>query len=173
VQNCASLEFGTLALSRQRHASGHPGSGKKKKSVVSEGPPIANVDVFAAPLDHTRMKKKDEEGRGEGVTLAVLLLTRVVAVRSIPGCSRRLPAPGLVADVAAFESCMPAMRTERGLCLRPPEKSKGLLTIFTDAAPHLPGCSARPSEPNIIAVLREWRVEPGAGSGGRLGSQEG
>jgi hypothetical protein len=55
------------------------------------------------------------------VTLAVLL-TRVVAVRSVPGRSRRLQAPWPLAEVAAFESCMPTMRTERGLGSCPPGK---------------------------------------------------
>ena len=34
-------------------------------------------------------------------------------------------------------------------------------------------CLAGLSKPNIIAVLSECRVDPGAGGGGRLGSQEG
>ena len=39
--------------------------------------------------------------------------------------SRRPPAPP-VAEVAAFESCMLTMRTERGVGLRPPEKGTGV-----------------------------------------------
>ena len=50
------------------------------------------------------------------------------------------------------------MQSERGVRLRPTGCSVG---------PTLP------SVPNIIAVLGEWSVEPGTGSGGRLGSQEG
>ena len=34
-------------------------------------------------------------------------------------------------------------------------------------------CSVGPPELNIIAVLRKWRVKPGAGGGGHFGSQEG
>jgi hypothetical protein len=50
-----------------------------------------------------------------------------------------------------------------------------LLTIFDGAAaaPPPPGSSGGPLEPNIIAVLSEWRIEHGAGGGGRLGNQEG
>jgi hypothetical protein len=92
-------------------------SGKKKKSVVGESPPIA--DTFVAWEDHTR------EGKGGGVAPA-LLLTRVVVVRSVPGSRRLPPAPAPVAVVAAFESCMLTMRTERGVGLRPPEKGTGI-----------------------------------------------
>ena len=65
---------------------------------------------------------------GEVVVTPAVLLTRVVVVRSVPCCSpRRPPAPGPpVAEVAAFESCMLTMRTERGVGLRPPEKGTGV-----------------------------------------------
>jgi hypothetical protein len=95
-----------------------------------------------------------------------LLLTRVVVVRSVVG-SRRAPATGVV---AAFESCMLTMRTERGVGLRPPEKGTGVCCRRSSLVLAPAGKSAGPI---IMAVLSEWRVEPGAGGGGRLGSQEG
>ena len=52
--------FGVVAIEACKWASG---VWEEEKSVVSESPPIANIDAFAAPWDHTGMKKKDEEGR--------------------------------------------------------------------------------------------------------------
>src|ERR1700733_8722852 len=110
--------FGGVAIAARKRASGVWEEEKR----VGESSPIA--DAFAA-RDHTREQKNDEEGRG-GVTSA-LLLTRVVVVRSVPCCcSPRRPPPAPPAEVAAFESCMLTMRTERGVGLRPPEKGTGV-----------------------------------------------
>lgn len=99
-----------------------------------ESAPIA--DAFAARDNTREREKKDEEnGKGDKRGAPALLLTRVVVVRSVPG-SRRPPAPaparppppapvGVVALVA-FESCMPTMRMEHGVGLRPLEKDTGV-----------------------------------------------
>jgi hypothetical protein len=63
--------------------------------------------------------------------------------------------------VAASESCVLTMGTERRVSFRPPKKGTGvcLLTIPSRRGPALPPspgrCLAGPSEPNIIAVLLE------------------
>ena len=50
--------FGVVAIEARNRAFG---VWEEEKSVVSESPPIANVDAFAAPRDHTKMMKKGEE----------------------------------------------------------------------------------------------------------------
>jgi hypothetical protein len=116
--------FGRVAIAARKRASG---VWEEEKSVVGESKPSADAFAAVPPRDHIREQKKDEVRGWEGVTLAVLL-TRVVVVRSVPCCSpRRRPAPGQpVAEVAAFESCMLTMRTERGVGLRSPEKGTGV-----------------------------------------------
>jgi hypothetical protein len=130
--------LGDVAMAARRRASGVWEEEKR----VGEGVSIA--DAFAA-RDHIRERKKDEEGkkRGKGKDeegrggggAPALLLTRVVVVRSVPGSRRppapapapaRPPLPAPVGLVAAFESCMLTMRTERGVGLRPPEKGTGV-----------------------------------------------
>src|SRR5258707_11364351 len=125
--------FGGAVIVARKRAS----SVWEEEKRVGESAPIA--DAFTL-RDHTRERKKDEEGKkkgkdgvgGGGGVAPALLLTRVVVVRSVPG-SRRPPAlappapgPGPVAAVAAFESCTLTMRTERGVGLRPPEKGTGV-----------------------------------------------
>jgi hypothetical protein len=66
--------------------AGHLVSGKKKKSVVGESPPIADADADAdadapPPRDHIMAQKNDEEVRGrEVVVTPAVLLTRIVVV---------------------------------------------------------------------------------------------
>ena len=62
--------------------AGHLVSGKKKKSVFGESPPIADADADAAPpQDHIMAQKNDAEVRGgEVVVTPAVLLTRVVVV---------------------------------------------------------------------------------------------
>src|SRR5260370_1193584 len=103
---------------------------------AGESAPIA--DAFKL-RDHTRERKKDEEGKkkgkdgvgGGGGVAPALLLTRVVVVRSVPG-SRRPPAlappapePGPVAVAAAFRASIVSMCPARGVGLRPPENETG------------------------------------------------
>jgi hypothetical protein len=78
------VQAGRLKLwwCRDRHASGHPVSRKKKKVFVGENPPMADADA----QDHIRERKKDEEpGKGGRGVARALLLTRVIVVRSVPG----------------------------------------------------------------------------------------
>jgi len=100
--------LGGVAIASRKRASG-VWEEEEKKRVVGESPPFANADAFAA-RDHA-----GKEGGVWGVVMTpALLLTRVVVVRSVPSSRRALLAPAPVAVVAAFESCMLTMQTERG-----------------------------------------------------------
>lgn len=72
---------------------------------------------------------------------------------------------------------MLTMRTERGVGLRPPVNAgTGVCGVTCSLSWALPvgRSDAGPASPtNMTFVLSEWRVEPGAGGGGRLGSHEG
>ena len=112
-------EIGTLVVYCGR-AGGHAVSGRKKKGLAR---------VLQSQTHHTRERKKDEEGKEgkdeEGNSTTVLvLLTNAVIVRSVPLLCL-LQRPPRVAVVAAFESCLLTMRTERGVGLHWQPSEKG------------------------------------------------
>ena len=90
-------------------------------------------------ITHGSRRRNKEKGKRDKGGAPALLLTRIVVavvlvvVRSVPGSRRPLgpasttTAPAPVGVVAlAFGSCTLAMRTERGVGLRPPEKGTAI-----------------------------------------------